>query len=167
MFVDNQLSFKKCRINLNFIQIRKLMADQDKISSLLTNAVYYIVGPNLKQKSTVRTTDVKPALDLLHAVSKLPFATKTWKKEVWEAFSDAKFFCMSSGHLNAWKSIFQSLMIVDKETKTAELVSRISALPASSLFLSKEQEALSRSYSLRRLSFAIWCGATDQYVAQL
>ncbi|KAJ3399758.1 hypothetical protein HDV05_001545, partial [Chytridiales sp. JEL 0842] len=148
--------------------LRKLMHDQERILSLLTNAVYYIVSPSLKMRPGSKYSDkVPPALSLLYSMSRLPFATKAWKKDAWEVFMDAKFFNIGSASCQKWTSILQTLMVNDKEARITEVIGKIATVASGSIFVSKEQELMTRSYAIRRLSFLIWCGATDQYVPQL
>ncbi|KAJ3334101.1 hypothetical protein HDU76_010223 [Blyttiomyces sp. JEL0837] len=149
--------------------VRKLILDQERIITVFTNAVYYIVGPFLKSKASTATGGecLGPALELLFAMSKLPFATKAWRKEVWDLFLENRFFSIDLAALRKWKTIFQALMVSDKELKIADLIGKITATPSTSLFVSREYEVLTRSYTLRRLSFALWCGSIDQYLPQL
>ncbi|KAI9357017.1 Dopey, N-terminal-domain-containing protein [Zopfochytrium polystomum] len=148
--------------------LRKLMSDQDRIAGLLTNCMYYIITPFLKGgKAPGQRNTIPPGLELLHSIVKLPYATRTWKKEAWDAYLEPKFFAMSLGNSMKWRSIVQALMVVEKDVRAAELIGRISAVPTASIFVSREQEVVNRSYTLRRLSFVLWCGTMDQYVPQL
>ncbi|KAJ1558377.1 hypothetical protein HK405_013804, partial [Cladochytrium tenue] len=162
--------------------IRKLLSDQDKVLALLTNMVYYAVAPAIKSGRIFSSgssgeadggadvgvgAGVHSSLRLLHSISKLPFAVRTWKKEAWDVFLDNRFFGVSGAQCALWKVVVQSLMVVEKEARLTDLLGRISAVPSTSLFLTREQEAVGRSYALRRLSFAVWCGSRDQYVPQV
>jgi hypothetical protein len=150
--------------------LRKLLQDQDRILTILSNAVYYIISPILKLRPGSKYSDkVPPALDLLCSMSRLPFAVKAWKKDVWDIFMDNKFFQMGGASCLKWKDVIQTLMVSggEKEAKVMEVISKISAVASGSLFVSREQEILMRCYHVRRLSFLLWCGGMDQYVPQL
>ncbi|KAJ3138752.1 hypothetical protein HK100_012424 [Physocladia obscura] len=133
-------------------QLRKLLLDQEKIIAVLNNIVYYIIGPNLKITPNLLGGKFRPSLETLNAISKLPFAVKTWKKEIWEAFLDSRFFDMHLEPFRLWKGIMNSLANADKDLRISEIA---------------EQEQLQRMYFIRRLSFLLWCGTVDQYLAQL
>ncbi|KAJ3070565.1 hypothetical protein HDU98_006459 [Podochytrium sp. JEL0797] len=148
--------------------LRKLVLDQEKILGVMTNLVYYLLGPQLKMNPNLIGARYKPLLEILAAVAaKLPFAVKTWKKETWDAFLDARFFEMHVTPFRVWKGIVNVLANADKEARVAEIAAKISAANSSSIFVSRDQELQMRVYSVRRLSFLIWCGTVDQYLPQL
>ncbi|KAI9352085.1 Dopey, N-terminal-domain-containing protein [Obelidium mucronatum] len=147
--------------------LRRLLLDQDKIIAILSNLVYYIVAPGLKASPNLIGSKFKPCLEILHAMSKLSFAVKTWKKETWDAFLDSRFFDMHLAPFKLWKSIMNSLTNADKDARIIEITGKISTASSSGLFVSRDQELTLRIYSVRRLSFLIWCGTVDQYLPQL
>ncbi|KAJ3289691.1 hypothetical protein HK104_007293 [Borealophlyctis nickersoniae] len=144
---------------------RKVLQDQDRGLALMTNIVYYIVGPTFKNRQHGKIL-LTPILELVCAMSKIPYGFKAWRKEAWEAFQDPRFFQMGLSASKKWRVILQSIMVSDKD-RFGELLGRASAAPSSTLFVSRDQEALNRAYALRRVSFAIWCGPMDQYVPQM
>ncbi|KAJ3283037.1 hypothetical protein HDU79_009455 [Rhizoclosmatium sp. JEL0117] len=147
--------------------MRKLLLDQEKIIAVLTNLVYYLIGPNLKTSPNLAGGKFKPMLEVLAAVARLPFAVKTFKKEAWDAFMDSRFFDM---HLNAfrmWKAIINSLANADKDLRISEIAVKISTVSSGSIFVSRDQELQTRIYAVRRLSFVLWSGTVDQYLPQL
>ncbi|KAJ3062647.1 hypothetical protein HK102_008700, partial [Quaeritorhiza haematococci] len=167
--------------------IRRYLQDQDRIISLLSNLSYYVINPTFKTKPS-NSTFHAGVLDVLCAMSKLPFVyKKAWRKEVWEVFSDAKFFVNQGSTrvlLAKWKIVVQSLMVQDGISggggsggsgsgsgggpdRLGELVSRISAVPTTSLFLTRDQEIALRAQSVRKLTFALYAGAVDQYLPHL
>ncbi|KAJ3040698.1 hypothetical protein HDV00_010591 [Rhizophlyctis rosea] len=148
-----------------FPSLRKFLTDQDRVLALFTNAMYYIVGPTLRNRQNVRLL-LAPVLELICAMTKVPSGYKTWRKDAWDSFMDPRFFQMGLAAERKWRVIVQSAMVNEKE-RVGELLGRISAAPSSTLFVSKDQEALNRAHALRRLSFAIFCGPTDQYVPHL
>ncbi|KAJ3054289.1 hypothetical protein HK097_002171 [Rhizophlyctis rosea] len=148
-----------------FPSLRKFLTEQDRVLALFTNAIYYIVGPNLKNRQNVRLL-LTPILELICAMTKVPFGYKAWRKEAWEAFMDPRFFQMGLAAERKWRVIVQSEITNEKE-RIGELIGRISAAASSTLFVSKDQEALNRAHAVRRLSFAVFCGTRDQYVPQL
>lgn len=142
-------------------RLRQLVGDNDKINSLLNNLVYYVIGPSLKSK--VKSPVI---LDQLCEMARMPFTYKTWRKEIWEVFIDNRFFYMNSTTANKWIRILQTAFSIEKERMT-ELMARITTSPSNTFFSNKDQETLNRSLNLRRLSFVLFSGTSDQYVPQL
>ncbi|KAI8987465.1 Dopey, N-terminal-domain-containing protein [Mycotypha africana] len=144
-------------------RLRQLVADNDKINSLLNNLVYYVIGPALKSKSKPQAV----IMDQLVEMARMPFTYKTWRKEIWDMFIDNRFFHMSSTTASQWMRIIQTIFTIEKERMT-ELMMRISTTAYSTAFFTnKDQEALNRSLNLRRLSFVLLAGSVDQYIHQL
>ncbi|KAF9581925.1 hypothetical protein BGW38_000888, partial [Lunasporangiospora selenospora] len=142
--------------------MRRILQDQDKVSTALTNLMYYVIAPNLKSRMGITDSTV----DLLCEISKIPSAYRTWRKEVWEVFLDNRFFAMGPAGARKWRVLVQTAMTSEKE-RLIELLGRISTSPTSALFTSRDQESLNRALMLRRLTFIIWCGTVDQYLPQL
>ncbi|EPB86638.1 hypothetical protein HMPREF1544_06614 [Mucor circinelloides 1006PhL] len=142
-------------------RLRQLIGDNDKINSLLNNMVYYVVGPSLKSKAKSPVV-----LDQLCEMARMPFTYKTWRKEIWEVFTDNRFFYMNSSTCKKWLGIVHTAFSIEKERMT-ELMARITTSPSNTFFSNKDQETLNRSLNLRRLSFVLFAGSKDQYVPQL
>lgn len=73
---------------------------------------------------------------------------------------------MESSHFPIWEEIIHNLISNDKDRIT-DIITRVSAVPSSSFLSSKEQEILSRSIWVRRLSFIIFAAPVDYYLPQL
>ncbi|TPX67373.1 hypothetical protein SpCBS45565_g03814 [Spizellomyces sp. 'palustris'] len=145
--------------------LRRFLLDQDRVFSLLSNMVYYMVAPLFRNKQSAKAL-VNPILELVCAMTTLPAAHRAWRREAWDAFLDPKFFEMGIVASRKWRVIVQAMVSSDKE-KIADLIGRVSAVPSATLFMSKDQETTIRAYAVRRLSFVIFSGAMDQYVPQL
>ncbi|KAF9186710.1 hypothetical protein BGZ51_001791 [Haplosporangium sp. Z 767] len=142
--------------------LRKILQEQDRVVTAITNLMYYVIAPSLKSRVGINDSSV----DLLCEISKIPSAYRTWRKEVWEVFLDNRFFAMNPVVARKWRVLIQTAMASEKD-RLAELLGRISTSPTSALFTSRDQESLNRALMLRRLSFVIWCGTVDQYLPQL
>ncbi|KAF9430197.1 hypothetical protein BGZ76_000932 [Entomortierella beljakovae] len=142
--------------------MRRILQEQDRVTTAITNLIYYVIAPSLKSRVGINDTTI----DLLCEISKIPFVYRTWRKEVWEVFLDNRFFAMSPAVARKWKIMIQTAMTSEKDRLT-ELLGRISTSPTSTLFSSRDQESLNRALMLRRLTFVIWCGTVDQYLPQL
>ncbi|KAL1915944.1 uncharacterized protein VTP21DRAFT_6332 [Calcarisporiella thermophila] len=160
------------QINLYFAQtviglLRRLLIDPDKINAVLSNLMYYVVTPQLKTRVTGGGKGNYLIPDMLSEISSIPFAYRTWRKEIWDTFLDNKFFVMDASGAQKWKHLIQCVMQSEKE-RFAELIGRISTTPSTTaLFSNREQEELNRSLNLRRLSFILYCGEKDQYLPRL
>lgn len=93
-------------------------------------------------------------------------AYKIWRKEIWEAFEDASFFTLPDRRLvQLWK-ILQRRTIHHEKARLLEVLGRIS-WSSTALFTSREAELAQKASSLRRLSFLLYCGTTDQFLPVL
>ncbi|CAG8453950.1 6582_t:CDS:10 [Scutellospora calospora] len=145
--------------------IKRLLAEsEDKIIAILTNLMYYVIAPSLKNRSNVGISPI--TLDLLCETSKIDFAYRVWRKEAWDVFIDNRFFHMTPTAAKKWRIIMQTIMTSEKE-RLVEVLTRITTTPANALFVNKELESLNRALNLRRLSFIIYCGKMDQYLSQI
>lgn len=96
----------------------------------------------------------------------MPFTYKTWRKEVWEVFIDNRFFYMNAATSKKWVKVIGTAFSIEKERMT-ELFARIMTTPSNTFFSNKDVEAMNRAANVRRLSFVLFAGITDQYVPQL
>lgn len=145
-------------------KLKHLIADQDRINSVLNNLVYYVIGPALKTKPSLSRMVV--IIDQIAEMAKLTFTYRIWRKEVWDLFLDNRFFYMSANTAQKWRVILQTVMSSEKE-RFVEVVNRISTSPSTTLFSNREQEAHARALNLRRLTFILFTGTTDQFISQL
>ncbi|KAI9254739.1 Dopey, N-terminal-domain-containing protein [Helicostylum pulchrum] len=142
-------------------RLRQLVGDNDKINSLLNNLVYYVIGPSLKSK--IKNPII---LDQLCEMASMPFTYRTWRKEIWEVFTDNRFFYMPPSTGKKWIKVIGTAFSIEKE-RMIELIARVMTSPSTTFFSNKDQESLNRSLNLRRLSFVLYAGTVDQYVPQL
>lgn len=107
-------------------------------------------------------------LELLSELTKVPAALKSWRSQVLEVYNDNRFFYGSPSTAAKWKHIVQALITSDKE-KFPELINRISTTTSSAanIFINRELESLSKSMSIRRLSYTIYCAEKNRYLTQL
>ncbi|MBE7181016.1 MAG: hypothetical protein INR71_07380, partial [Terriglobus roseus] len=103
-----------------------IIGDNDRIvtagSSMSTN----VIGPAVHSKHFPENVSRDTAA-LMHNLSAIPQASKSWRKDVSDAFNDARFFNMPLDLVNEhWLRIIFQLNVVDKE-RMAELLSRLTA----------------------------------------
>ncbi|KAJ1666243.1 hypothetical protein IW140_003231 [Coemansia sp. RSA 1813] len=168
-------------------QFSLLIPDYERQVGISTNLMHYAVTPALKshmtggysgpaQALTSRSQHFALVLHCLDALSQQASLMKVWKREVWEFFSDLKFFpssmaehtTMSPGlAVPYWKQLIRTLLASEKE-KFTEVLGKISSSSSGpALFANLEYEAMVRAIAIRRLSFVIWAGTTNQYLSSL
>lgn len=102
-------------------------------------------------------------LDLLLEITRVPGSSKSWKREVYDAFNENSFFLLSPEQGSKWKVILSVLVANDKE-RIGEYISRVSAATSSILRSSRDQDRL---INVRRLAFIIIGSTMDQFVASI
>ncbi|CAG8446762.1 2882_t:CDS:10 [Ambispora leptoticha] len=143
---------------------RFFLYESDRVVQILSNVMYYIIAPALKKQYGNAINSI--ILDMLCEISQIPSVYPRWRKEVWDVFTDNRFFNMSSAYAKKWHEIMKIIMISEKERFT-EILARISTSPTNTLFTNRDQESYNRALNLRRLSFILYCGKMDQYLSQL
>ncbi|GAA5831398.1 hypothetical protein JCM3766R1_001734 [Sporobolomyces carnicolor] len=140
-----------------------LMRVPDTVAAC-SNMVYYIVSPAFKTRA--KSFEIDSAIfDLLHEMVRATQASKAWRSTVADAFADNRFFNAKPESNAQWKPLIQALM-VDKE-RLPDLVGKISTASSANIFTNRELESLSRALSLRRLTYALYTGEKDRFLAQL
>ncbi|KAJ4470942.1 Dopey, N-terminal-domain-containing protein [Lentinula aciculospora] len=145
--------------------MRRILMDNDKVSSACANIVYYVVSPALKGKT--KPMEVDPIIvNIIHEMSRMPSAFKTWKSPVTELLNDNKVFNGAPDAAEPWKPIIKTIFDSDK-TAFPELLNKISTAPSANIFTNREYEMLVRSLNLRRLSFVLLAGDKNHYLTVL
>ncbi|KAJ2390013.1 hypothetical protein GGI23_005709, partial [Coemansia sp. RSA 2559] len=168
-------------------QFSLLIPDYERQVGISTNLMHYAITPALKshmtggysgpaQALTSRSQHFALVLHCLDALSQQASLMKVWKREVWEFFSDLKFFPSSVAEHTTmspalavpyWKHLIRTLLVSEKE-KFSEVLGKISSSSSGpALFANREYEAMVRAIAIRRLSFVIWAGTTNQYLSSL
>lgn len=145
---------------------RRFLADTDRIATISTNLVYYIVAPAMKSRSgsTLDVDDV--ILEMIKEMSKVQAATRAWRGPVQEAFNDTRFFNCTLDTAMKWRPIVSALMDSDK-TVFSDLLSKIASAPSANIFTNREYEILIKSLNLRRLSLVVLAGGQNKFLTQL
>lgn len=140
--------------------------------SAATSISTSVIGPALRAKAFPDTFS-KNTLVLLQELSRLPGNQKTWKKDVTEAFNDARFFGSSVFLVkNDWLPLLRQWTITDKD-RMPELLSRITAPTTAGIVFgvgatSARLEADRKTQlTLRRMATLILATAEDTFVTEL
>ena len=150
----------------------KILVDNDRVMSAATTISTSTITPALRSKifpeSVTRST-----LQLLQELSRLPNNQKAWKKDVGDAFNDARFFGSSLAVVQSdWLPILRQWSLNDKE-RVPEILARISppstagivfGVGATSARLEADRKT---QLNLRRVATLILASSDDALVAEL
>ncbi|KAG8881950.1 hypothetical protein FRB98_004046 [Tulasnella sp. 332] len=145
--------------------LRRFLLDPDRVLTLCTNIVYYVVSPAIRSKAKTLELD-SVILNILTEMVKNPAAIKAWRSSITDAFNDNRFFNSTPLTGSHWRPLVRSLMDSDK-AGLVELIGRITSVPSANIFANKEYEMLLRSLNLRRLSYVLFSGEKNQYMVPL
>jgi hypothetical protein len=102
----------------------KILVESDRVLNAAATISANVVAPTLRSKAFPDTVS-KSTLDLLQELSRLPNNQKTWKKDVGDAFNDARFFSSSAALVQSdWLPLLRQWAMSDKE-RMPEILSRI------------------------------------------
>ncbi|KAK3341517.1 Dopey, N-terminal-domain-containing protein [Lasiosphaeria hispida] len=150
----------------------KILVENDRILTAATAISANVIGPTLRSKSFPDTVS-KNTLVLLQELSRLPNNQKSWKKDVADAFNDARFFSTNIVLVqNDWLPILKQWTITDKE-RMPEVLGRITppttagivfGVGATSARLEADRKT---QLNLRRIATLILACGPDAFVADL
>ncbi|KAI6048019.1 Dopey, N-terminal-domain-containing protein [Pisolithus marmoratus] len=145
--------------------LRKFLLDNDKVASICSNIVYYVVNPAVKGKS--RPLDLDPmVVEIIKEMTKISAALRVWRAPVIDILYDNRVFNSNTAAATRWKPVVKALFDSDK-TSFGDLLSRIASAPSANIFTNRENEMLLRSLNLRRLSFVLFTGEKNHFLTQL
>ncbi|KAF9447031.1 hypothetical protein P691DRAFT_803039 [Macrolepiota fuliginosa MF-IS2] len=145
--------------------LRKFLVDNDKVASVCTNIVYYIVTPAMRGRTRPMEVD-NVILSILQEMTRMPNALKAWKAPVIDLFNDNRLFNSLPDEAELWKPVIKAFFDSDK-TAFPELLSKVATAPSANIFTNREYEMLVRSLNVRRLSFVVFTGEKNHFLTQL
>ncbi len=153
--------------------LSKILIDPDRITAAATTISTQVLSPTFRWKSYPQNV-TNSTLEILYAMSRIPEASKTWRKDVAEAFNDSKFFCASSLGLaeHGWLPILRQWVLLDKD-RVPELLGRLSAPTSAGIMFgvgasSARLEADRKSqFNLRRMVTLILACEDDTFAVNL
>jgi len=150
----------------------KILVENDRVLTAATAISANMVGPALRSK-TFPDTVSRGTLVLLQELSRLPNNQKSWKKDVTEAFNDARFFGSSTALVRSdWLPLLRQWTMSDKE-RMSEILSRITAPTTAGIVFgvgatSARLEADRKTQlNLRRVATLILASPADSFVIDL
>ncbi|AEO66016.1 uncharacterized protein THITE_2113735 [Thermothielavioides terrestris NRRL 8126] len=150
----------------------KILVENDRILTAATAISTNVIGPALRSKSFPDTVS-KTMLVLLHELSRLPNNQKSWKKDISDAFNDARFFGASVALVHtSWLPLLKQWTVTDKE-RMPDLLSRLTppttagivfGVGATSARLEADRKT---QLNLRRIATLVLACGPDAFVADL
>lgn len=153
--------------------ISKILVETDRITAVITTISTQVLIPTFRWKSYPQNI-TRSTLDILYAMSRIAEASKTWRKDVAEAFNDPRFFCISSLHLadTGWLPVLRQWVLLDKD-RMPDFLARLSpptsagivfGVGASSARLEADRKT---QLILRRIAVLVLAASDNFFVANL
>lgn len=159
---------------LNFVvpHLPIILTENERVASVVTSISTSVIGPTFRSKAFPENVS-RSILDLLQALAKVSQANKFWKKELYDAFNDSRFFNTPLTLLKeSWLPILAQWTHSDKE-RLPELLSRISAPTTAGIMFgvgaaSARQEADRKTQlTLRRIALFILASPEDSFTPNI
>lgn len=153
--------------------ISKILTDSDRVAAATATLSAQVLIPTFRWKSYPQNV-TQNILDILYALARIPEASKTWRKDVAEAFNDPRFFCASSLSLaeKGWLPILRQWALLDKD-RMSEFLTRLSpptsagimfGVGASSARLEADRKT---QLTLRRMAVLVLASANDAFIINI
>ena len=149
-----------------------ILVDNDRVTNIVTSISTNVIGPTFRAKAFPENVS-KATLDLLYQLTRVAQANKFWKKDVYDAFNDPRFFNTSWSLVkDSWLPIIAQWTNSDKD-RLPELLSRLSAPTTAGIMFgvgaaSARQEADKKTQlTLRRITLLILASPEDTFTPNL
>ncbi|EQL38061.1 hypothetical protein BDFG_00452 [Blastomyces dermatitidis ATCC 26199] len=148
------------------------LGETDRISTAMSNISANVIAPLFHSRLFPQNVN-KSVLDLLQQMSKIPVASKYWRKDVGDAFNDIKFFTTKLELVRSnWLDLLRHWVLTDKE-RLPDVYSRLTTptsagimfgVGATAARLEADRKA---QLNLRRLALLILAANEDHFGAEL
>jgi len=149
-----------------------ILVENDRVAKVVSDMSASIIGPSFQAKAFPDNIS-RSVLDLLQALTKIAQNNKLLKKNISDAFNDAKFFNTPLDLLReSWLPILAQWTQSDKE-RVPELLTRISAPTTAGIMfgvgaVSARQEADRKTQlNLRRIALLVLASPEDAYTPNI
>ncbi|KAK8114943.1 hypothetical protein PG999_007012 [Apiospora kogelbergensis] len=149
----------------------KILVESDRVLTAASSISTNVIGPLIRSKGFPETIS-KSTLVLLQELTRLPNNQKTWKKDIGDAFNDARFFASPVSLVRSdWLSLLKQWTITDKE-RMPDILSRITppttagivfGVGATSARLEADRKT---QLNLRRIATLIIASPNDTFVTE-
>lgn len=153
--------------------VSNVLVDTDRIVAATMTISTQILTPTFKWKAFPKNV-TSSTLEILKTMSRIPEASRTWRKDVGEAFNDSKFFDTESLELirNGWMPVLRQWVLQEKE-RIPELLSRLSSPTSAGIMFgvgasSARLEADRRTQlNLRRVALLMLSADNDTFIVHM
>ena len=149
-----------------------ILVENDRVMTTVTNISTSVIGPTIRAKTFPENIS-KSFLDLLRELARVAQGNKAWRKDVFDAFNDPRFFNTPLALVtNSWLPLLAQWAQSDKD-RLPELLSRLSAPTTAGIMFgvgaaSARQEADRKTQrTLRQISLLILAAPEDTFTANL
>jgi hypothetical protein len=149
-----------------------ILVENDRVLNVVTNISTNVVSPTIRAKAFPDNVG-KPFLDLLNKLARIAQTNKFWKKDIYDAFNDPRFFSTPLPLLkHSWLPILAQWSHSDKD-RLPELLSRLSAPTTAGILFgvgatSARQEADRKTQlTLRRIALLLLAAPEDTFTPNL
>ena len=153
--------------------ISKILVDADRINTATMTISAQVLTPTFRWRTFPQNITAS-LLDILKTMSRIPEASRSWRKDVAEAFNDPRFFHTNSLDLvwDGWIPILRQWTLLDKD-RMPELLSRLSSptsagivfgVGASSARLEADRKT---QLNLRRVATLVLSADNDMFIVNL
>jgi len=159
-------------LNLIVPHLPMILVENERVATVVTSISTSVIGPTFRAKAFPDNV-TKGILDLLQSVAKVAQTNKFWKKDLYDAFNDPKFFGTPLPLLrDSWLPILAQWTHSDKD-RLPELLSRLSAPTTAGIMFgvgaaSARQEADRKTQlTLRRIALLILGSPEDAFTPNI
>ncbi|OCK86143.1 cellular morphogenesis regulator dopa [Lepidopterella palustris CBS 459.81] len=152
--------------------LQLILVENDRVANAATVISTNIIGPAFRSKTFPENVS-KTILDLLYQITRVAQTSKSWKKDVADAFNDSRFFSSPLPLIqSSWLPILAQWTLTDKD-RLPELLSRISPPTTAGIMFgvgatSARLEADRKTQlTLRRISLLILAALDDTFTPTL
>ncbi|KAL8808463.1 MAG: hypothetical protein Q9182_000013 [Xanthomendoza sp. 2 TL-2023] len=153
--------------------VSKILVDSDRITAASSTISAQVIVPTLRSKSFPQNVTLK-FLDLLLSLTQVHEASKTWRRDIADAFVDPRLFCHHSHELvdSGWLPLIRQWIVLDKD-RMDDFVSRLPSptsagimfgVGASSARLEADRKA---QLNLRRVATLLLAATGDGFVEKI
>jgi hypothetical protein len=150
----------------------KILVEPDRVLSAANTISTSVIGPTFKSKAFPDNIS-RSTLVLLYQLARLPNTQKSWKKDLSDAFNDAKFFASGISLVASdWLPLLRQWTLGDKE-RMPELLSRLLAPTTAGIVFgvgatSARLEADRKTQlNLRRVAVLVLATMNDNFIVDL
>lgn len=148
------------------------LSDSDRLGSAMSGISVNVISPMFHSRLFPQNVS-KTALDLIQQMSKIPSASKSWRKDVGDAFNDPKFFGTKPALVQTyWLNILRQWLIADKDRMT-ELLSRLTTPTTAGIMFGVGASAArldadrKTQLNLRRIALLVLASDEDHFSGEL